>query len=173
MKKILIIGSPGTGKSTLSRKLESRMGLPVVHLDKYWHDSALWDVDITKKKLQWRKHIKKLAKRRAWIMDGNFTSTLDIRVPEADLVIFLDYSTTTALCGVIKRRITRSNQGDRRPDMPSDWQEQRHMFLGLLKKVVGFRRMQKPRIVALLQAKPKEQVLIFKNRRELRKYMQK
>ncbi|MCB9821876.1 hypothetical protein H6801_00670 [Candidatus Nomurabacteria bacterium] len=57
--KILIIGCPGTGKSTLARKLGDITKLPVIHLDKFWHDESLWRVTLLKKK-QWRKYVTRL-----------------------------------------------------------------------------------------------------------------
>lgn len=134
MKKILIIGSPGAGKSTLAGQLAQKTGLPVIHLDKYWHDQSLWSKDLPQKKQQWRKYIHKLVKQENWIMDGNYTSTLDIRIPGADLVIFLDYSRHIALLRTIKRRAKYHKA--QRSDMPDDWQEK--FNLGLLKKNLGF-----------------------------------
>jgi adenylate kinase family enzyme len=150
--------------------LSDKIGLPVIHLDKDWHNKELWSMDLDKKRLEWRNHVAKLVSQPQWIMDGNYTSSLDIRIPEADLVIFLDYPTTAALRGVVARRL--KNRGlNIRTDMPEGWVEK--LNKDLIKKVLKFKQTHKPRIMALLKNKPKEQVLIFKNRRQLLEYLEK
>ena len=169
MKKILIIGSPGTGKSTLAVQLARKTSLPVIHLDKYWHDQSLWSKDLPQKKQQWRKYIHKLVKQEDWIMDGNYTSTLDIRIPDADFVIFLDYPRRIALLRTIKRRAKYRKV--QRPGMPDGWQEK--FNLGLLKKIWSFNESHKPRIEALLSTKHKDQYVHLKTPRETKIFLAK
>ncbi len=164
VKRIVLIGCPGTGKSTLAIKLAEQTKLPVLHLDKDWHAKNRWSNDVDQKCKQWRKHIAELLKEPAWIMDGNYTSTLDLRIPAADLVIFLDYPTTTALNGVLKRRMMYRGTHTR-TDMPEGWREQ--FNLQLIKKVFEFKRSHKPRILALLAEQPQNRVVIVKNRSTL------
>lgn len=107
-KKIAIFGSPGSGKSTLSRHIGKYTGLPIFYLDK-----EHWEKD-------WKmKSIKEQEKRQIeicmqdrWIIDGNFSQTMEIRYSYADLVIFLDINRFICLFSIIKRR------GKPREDLP-------------------------------------------------------
>jgi len=111
MRKIIVIGSPGAGKSTFSRRLSAKLGLEVIHLDRlFWNPG--W---MKTPKEEWRKLLEELASRPEWIMDGNYDSTLELRMEAADTVIFLDYPRRVCLWGVIRRRLPW-NQA--RPDMP-------------------------------------------------------
>ena len=86
-KRILIVGSSGAGKSTLARQLGSSSTLPIVHLDSlYWQPGWIG----TERVLFKEKLIGELQKF-AWIIDGNFDSTLELRAQYADLIIMLDY----------------------------------------------------------------------------------
>ena len=118
MKRVLIIGSGGAGKSTLTVQLGPILGLPVIHLDSlYWKQG--WqqlDKDI------WRDTVSGLVAGDEWIMDGNYGGTLDIRVPAADTVVYLDFPPLLCLWRVIKRRFQYNKCG--RPDMAPGCPEQ-------------------------------------------------
>lgn len=111
MKKIIIIGAPGTGKSTLARILHGITNLPVIHLD-----SLFWK-PVWKKtpKSAWIDMQQTLVQNQEWIIDGNYQSTLDIRLQAADVVIFLDIPRRLYIWRVIKRQIF--SQGKPRPDL--------------------------------------------------------
>ena len=79
MQRILVIGSPGAGKSTLASRIAGRLGLPLIHLDREYFGPG-WAVP---SKAEWRERVRALAARRSWVMDGNYASTFDIRVPRA------------------------------------------------------------------------------------------
>src|SRR5262245_19550670 len=86
MQRIMIIGGPGTGKSTLARRVAERLGLPVVHLDRhYW--SLGW---VAPEAAAWRCRVAELAGAEAWVMDGNYSGTFDLRLPRAQALIWLD-----------------------------------------------------------------------------------
>ena len=87
MKKILVIGCCGAGKSTFSKKLHKILKLPLIHLDTYYHKPN-WEEP---EKEDWKKIVSSLAHRKEWIMDGNFSDTFDIRIPRSDTIIYLDY----------------------------------------------------------------------------------
>ena len=74
MQRALVIGIPGAGKSTFSRALAAKTGLPIIHLDtEFWQP----DWEITPRE-QWRVKVAQLLERDAWIMDGNYGATLDL-----------------------------------------------------------------------------------------------
>jgi len=99
--RILIVGSGGAGKSTLARGLADITSLPLVHLDQhYWRPG--WRRTPT---VEWRGPVQSLLVAPMWIMDGNYGGTLDLRVPRATLIVFLDLPRRTALAGAVRRRL--------------------------------------------------------------------
>ena len=100
-KRILVIGCPGSGKTTLSKKLKKKLKLPLIHLDKFYHKPN-W---VEPEKTEWKKIVERLAKKTTWIMDGNYADSFDIRFSRADTVIYLDYTSIKCFYRVIKRVI--------------------------------------------------------------------
>lgn len=99
MKRILVIGNCGVGKTTLSKKLAQKLMLPLIHLDYFY-----WKPNWTKPgKEEWRTKVRKLVKNEKWVMDGNYRSTFDIRVPASDTIIFLDFPKQLSLFRVFFR----------------------------------------------------------------------
>ncbi len=85
-KRILILGPSGAGKSTLARNVGERLGLPVVYLDAInWNPG--W---VQTEPAQFRQRVAQAAARDAWIMDGNYSAHLDLRLPRAEAIIWLD-----------------------------------------------------------------------------------
>jgi len=117
MKRVLIIGSGGAGKSTLARRLGEATGIEVVHLDVlHWRPN--WTES---PKDEFRKLLEDVLKKESWIMDGNFGGTMEMRLKACDTVIFLDFPRTVCLYRIIKRRLTY--HGTNRPDMAEGCQE--------------------------------------------------
>ena len=107
MRRVLVIGSPGAGKSTFSKQLAARVGLTLVHLDDvYWQPG--W---VRPAKADWMRTVEALIAEDAWILDGNYTGTLARRAARADVVLVLMYP--RALC--LYRAVTRA-LFNRRPD---------------------------------------------------------
>ncbi len=111
MKRIAIIGSSGSGKSTFARQLGAILHIPVIHLD-----AIFWQPDWVKTpRDEWRRIQEELIKPESWIIDGHYENTLDIRMAAADTIIFLDYSRMLCLYRVLRRRIQYA--GKTRPDL--------------------------------------------------------
>jgi adenylate kinase family enzyme len=85
--RILILGPCGAGKSTLARVIGERLGLPVVHLDRFFWNPG-W---VQTEHSTFRDRVTEAAGGGAWVMDGNYTDSLDVRLPRADAVIWLDF----------------------------------------------------------------------------------
>ncbi len=111
MRRILIIGSGGAGKSTVARLLGTKLALPIIHLDAhYWHPGWLaTPPDV------WRAQVAELTARDAWVMDGNYGGTMEQRLAACDTVVFLDLPRTVCLWRLMRRAVRYA--GRSRPDM--------------------------------------------------------
>lgn len=111
MRRVLVIGSGGAGKSTLSRRLGEALQLPVLHLDAhYWQPG--W---VEPSREDWSRLLLVLTAADAWVMDGNYSGTLPQRLAACDTVVFLDLSRWRCLWRVARR--AWRYRGQRRPDM--------------------------------------------------------
>ena len=111
MQRVAIVGSPGAGKSTLARRLGTITGLPVHHLDQlFWRPG--W---VETPRSEWVAVQEALVGRPAWIIDGNYGATLDIRLPVADTIVLLDFPRALCLFRAVKRALGAF--GRTRPDM--------------------------------------------------------
>lgn len=160
--RILVIGCSGGGKSTLSQKIARRFGLAYISIDR----DVLWLPGwVQRERQEQHRLLAELAAGERWIMDGTNTSTFDIRVPRADLVIWVRMPRWLCVWGILSRWIT--NRGRTRPEMapgcPEKMEWQFFRFVWTWEKVYG------PRVLAGLAAhaagKP---VLVLKSRREMR-----
>ena len=142
MRRVLVIGSPGAGKSTLSHTLGRRTGLPLHHLDRMFWLSG-W---IERDRDEGRAELERVLAQDRWIIDGNYGSTLPLRIARADTVVWLDYP--TALC--LGRALRRwwMYRGRSRPDMTEGCPER--LDGEFLLYIVNFRRNWRKRNAAAL-----------------------
>lgn len=152
MKKILIIGAGGAGKSTLAQRLGAAIGIEVVHLDRlYWR--AGWQEP---SKEEWQKILENELKKDEWIMDGNFGGTLDLRLKYCDTVIFLEMPRAVCVYRAVKRWIKYRNTN--RPDMSEGCNEKVDLeFLGW---ICSFPKKKKPKIEQTLKRFENEKTII-------------
>jgi adenylate kinase family enzyme len=164
--KIMIIGCGGSGKSTLPRKLHKITGLPLVHLDRlYWQPG--W---VEPDKEDWRKIMEQQTDRPAWIMDGNYGGTMDIRLEKADLIIFMDRSRWLCLYRILKRQL--QYMGRTRPDMTEGCTER--VTWEFIQYVYRYNDTRRPGILEKLKEYRKgKQVFILKNERQVKNFLQK
>jgi adenylate kinase family enzyme len=143
MKKILVIGSGGSGKSTLSRRLGEKLCLEVFHLDKfYWREGWVKPGDV-----EWRRTVDELLAREQWIIDGNFSGTLKRRVESCDTIVFLDLSKIVCLWRIIRRRLSYRHQA--RPDMAEGCNER--LNLEFVSWVLNYSRRTRPKVLELIK----------------------
>jgi adenylate kinase family enzyme len=143
MKKILVIGSGGAGKSTFAKRLGIILKLQVIHLDSlYWGPG--W-VETPKEK--WRTTVEELLKGDSWIIDGNYGGTLDIRLAACDGVVFLDMPRLVCVERVLKRAALYRRKN--RPDMAQGCPEK--VNWEFLKYIWGYPRKRKPALVEKLK----------------------
>ena len=101
MKRILITGSSGAGKTTLAKSIASHLDIPLIHLDKYF-----WEPNWGRPNMdQWRRTVGSLVKADSWVIEGNYGSTFDIRFPRATTLIHFDYPSYKCLYRCIKRKL--------------------------------------------------------------------
>ena len=152
MRRVLVIGSGGAGKSSFAERLGVRTGLPVTHLDAlYWQPG--W---VPLPAAEWVATVAELVTRERWILDGNFGGTLERRLAACDTVVFLDLSRWVCLARVLRR--WWRYRGRARPDMPSWCPE--HLSAVYLHWIWSYPAVQRPRVLALLgQVGPGVQVV--------------
>ena len=156
--RILILGCPGSGKSTFARALAARTGLPLVHLDTVW-----WRADGTHVSREaFDRALDGLLRGEQWIMDGDYSRTYEVRVRAADTVIFLDYPEEVCMAGI------RARVGQKRPDIP--WTEST-LDPELVALVQNYRRDDRPALLSLLQKYPEKRALIFTARQEADRWL--
>jgi len=155
MKKVIVIGCPGSGKSTFARALHDITGLPLYHLDMmYWNaDRTIVSQDV------FRARLAETIKKDSWIIDGNYGSTIELRLQACDTVFFLDYPLDVCMDGIISRR------GKERPDMP--WIESEDdVDEEFIEFVKNYNSENRPEVVALLEKHAYKEIIIFKSRSE-------
>lgn len=133
-QRVMVIGSSGSGKSTISRKLAKRYRLPLVHLDHhFWQPGWVQPSDE-----QWRRQVGDLISEEHWLHDGNYSSTMALRLQRADLVVFLDMSRSRCLWRVLVRFLLG------RQDIPGCGDRIRWRFL---RYIWQFPRRSRPRVL--------------------------
>ena len=163
MERVIIIGCGGAGKSTLARAMGDKLDLPVVHLDKlFWRPG--W-VQVSREEFDLL--LAQAVAEPKWIMDGNFNRTIQSRLEYCDTVIYMDFSRWAGVWGVIKRIAT--TYGKVRPDMGEGCPER--IDGEFLKWVWNFNRNKRDAYYQMLNELEGKQVIILKNRRQVRKFL--
>lgn len=162
MKKIIILGSPGAGKSTFSFALAEKTGLPVYHLDQmFWR--AGW-VSVTKEDFD--TELAETLTKDEWIIDGNYSRTIPMRLEKCDTVFYLDYPRLVCFFGVVRRVL--GSLGKTRPDMAEGCPER--FDLEFLQYTWKFRKKQREKLFGLLEGANAE-IHIFRSRKEAKRYL--
>lgn len=158
MKKIIVIGCPGSGKSTFSRKLNEIINIPLYHLDMmYWNK----DKTIVEKTVFYE-NLDKVLQSDKWIIDGNYQSSMEKRMKQCDTIIFLDYSVDVCLEGIKERR------GKERSDIPWVSHEDDLDFIEFIK---NYNTNNKPIVLDLLKKYSNKDIYVFSNRDEADKFL--
>ncbi len=162
-KKIIVIGSPGSGKSYFSKCLAKTIGIPLIHLDKeYWNSG--W---VETSPAEWIAKHDTLLSGEKWIIDGNYGSTMDRRLEHADTVIYFDLNKYKCLMSCLKRII--SNYGQVRSDMAEGCQEK--FDFEFIKYIWDFSKTQGPRNKEKLARYPEKNSIVFKKRSEAERFL--
>ena len=158
MKKVIVIGCPGSGKSHFSKELHAKTGIPLYHLDMMYWNADRTTVD----KSTFLERLSGALAKNTWIIDGNYSSTMEMRIQAADTVIFLDYPTELCLDGIKQRR------GKPRGDIPWIETEEDAEFIEFIK---SYNTNQKPKVLELLERYAEKQIITFKSRNEADEFL--
>ena len=161
MLKIIIIGSPGAGKSTFARKLRDTTGIPLYYLDMLWHKPD----QTTISREEFDAKLNKILKQNSWIIDGNYQRTLEARIKECDTVFLMDFPLDVCISGA------ESRIGKKREDLP--WIESE--FDKEFKQwIIDFSKKQLPQIYKTIEKyRNNKDIIIFKSRKEADNYLYK
>ena len=163
MKRIMIIGCPGSGKSTLSKQLALKLKLPLIHLDQiYWKSN--WQ-PISHEAFD--ELLLREVQKDEWIIDGNYSRTISMRLEACDTIIYLDYNRMTCLLGVLKRVI--KGYGKTREDMGENCPER--LDPDFLKYVWTFNQSRREEYLKLLSYQQDKRVIILRHRRDGAKFI--
>jgi len=164
LKRILVIGCPGSGKSRLSQILGEKLGLPVVHLDQLWWKPGWQNVSVE----EFDEQLDAVLEREKWIIDGNFSRTMPLRLRYCDTIIYLDYSRWECLLGMTQRVL--GSYGKVRPDMAEgcperfDWE--------FVKYIWNFNRDNRVRNSTWTAQAKHAKAIVLKNRKEARAFLE-
>lgn len=164
MKKVAIVGCGGSGKSYLARELGRILDAPVTHLDAAFYDDEWNELPMDGFTALQRE----LVAQPKWVIDGNYNSTLQIRLEACDTVVLLDVSTVAALYGIFSRQI-RHGAGHKGNGVHN------RIHWGVIKYVATYRRKMRPRVMAKIEefASDRADVVLLANRRQTRRWLRK
>ena len=154
MKRVIVIGCPGSGKTTFAEKLNRITGLPLYYLDAIWHKPDKTHIP----REEFDRRIREIFATDAWIIDGNYGRTVEMRLRECDTVFLFDLPTEVCLQGATERL------GKERYDLPWIDKELDPEFEGYIKE---FSKNSLPKLYDLIERyREKKQVVIFKSRKD-------
>lgn len=161
MKRAVVIGCSGSGKSVFSRKLRDVTGLTLYYLDMIWHKPDGTNI----LRDEFDEKLRSIISRDSWIIDGNYQRTLETRIKACDTVFLFDLPTETCIEGALSRI------GKRREDM--SWFEN-ELDPGFRQWIESFRENQLPEIYRLLEKyKNGRQIVVFRTREQADKFIEK
>ena len=163
MKRVVVIGSGGAGKSTFSRRLGEITGLPVVHLDRlFWRPG--W---VATPEEEWAETVSRELERPMWVMDGNFGGTREMRMQAADTIIMLDLPRRVCIYRILKRTLLYNPGG--RPDMADGCHER--LDLEFILWVWNYRKRSRKNAVAEMEKLADKDIIILESRHQVEQFL--
>jgi adenylate kinase family enzyme len=164
MKKVLVIGPGGAGKSTVARRLGELLKIDVKHLDRFywragWHEPP---------KEEWFNIVERLTSAESWILDGNYSGTLETRLKHCDTIVFLDLPRHVCLWRIVKRRLLNRNRS--RTDMAEGCNEK--LDWSFVQWVWNYSQRSRPKVVRLLREhSATKQIVWLRSRSDVEKFL--
>lgn len=164
MQRVLVIGSGGSGKSTVSAKLGELLNLEVNHLDKiFWRPG--W---VRPEPDEWTKTVTELIERDSWIIDGNYSGTLEQRLQKCDTIVFLDRSRVLCLWRIVRRYLVYRD--GTRPDVAEGCRES--LNFEFVSWVWNYPRRSRPKVVRLLREHAEgKQIFWLRSRSDVQRFL--
>lgn len=153
MKKIIVIGCPGSGKTTFAEKLRDKIGLPLFYLDTIWHKPDRTHIS----REEYDARLSEILALDFWIIDGNYSRTIESRISACDTVFLFDLPVDVCLDGAISRL------GKERYDMP--WIDTQ-LDPQFKREIEEFRVKNLPGIYDLLEKYRDKNIIIFRSREQ-------
>ena len=158
MKKVIVIGCPGSGKTTFAEKLKDKTGLPLYYLDAIWHKPDKTHIP----REEFDARLGEILSEDVWIIDGNYSRTIERRIAACDTVFLFDLPTEVCLAGAMSR------VGKERYEMP--WIET-EFDPEFKKQIEEFPTTTLPAIYELLEKYNDRNITVFKSRKEADIYL--
>lgn len=159
--RIAVIGCGGSGKTYLANQLAAHLGLPLTHLDAVYYDHDWNPLPAT----EFQAIQERLVAPPRWLIEGNYASTLEIRLAAATTVIFLDLPPTTCLAGILQRRWRyRGGQHTNGVYDRITWSFVRYIW--------GYRTTMRPKVHALLSEHGRSaNLIVLTSRTDINRYL--
>ena len=164
MDRILVIGCPGSGKTRLAGQLSEKLGLPVVHLDRLWWTGDWENVS----REEFDRRLEEVLEGDKWIIDGNFSRTMPMRLKYCDTIVYLDYSRWQCLAGMTQRVLM--NYGKTRPDMGGHCKER--FDPEFVKFIWNFNKHNRGMNYTWIAQAKHARAVVLKNRREAKAFLE-
>ena len=162
--KIAVLGYSGAGKSTLARALSSALTLPCLHLDQV-HWLPGWTERAQEESRQIVEEF--LEQNTSWIIDGNYSRTMEMRLAKCDTVIYLDFNRWACLRGMCQRVF--GNYGKARPDMAQGCPER--FDPAFVKWIWNYNKNNRVRNYMYLAQAKHAKTIVLKNRKEVKAFL--
>lgn len=162
MERVAILGCGGSGKSYVARELGRLLNLPITHMDAVYFDDQWNPLPLEKFEAAQRE----LVAAPRWVIDGNYNSTIQVRLEPADTVLFMDLPTHVCLWGIVSRQL-RHGRGQK--DRNGVYNR---INRDVLRYVLGYRRKMRPRVLAKIdQHASGARVIALTSRRHTRRFL--
>lgn len=162
MKRVMIIGNAGAGKSTLAKALAEKLKLPLHHLDKIFWLPGWKELD----RDEMAEKVIKIINEDEWVIDGNYRRTMKQRAERADTIIYLNFSTAACLYGIIKRRLANEKRTDITEGCPEK------IDMKFINWVLFYKRRSAPGVRELLNSMPAgKNIIELKSRKEVNAFL--
>lgn len=162
MERVAIVGCVGSGKSYVARELGRLLDLPVTHMDAVYFDNQWNPLPMERFEAVQRE----LVAAPRWVIDGNYNSTVQVRLEAADTVVFMDLPTHVCLWGILSRQLRHGRGQNDRNGVYN------RITPDVVRYVLGYRRKMRPRVLAKIDRHASgARVIALTSRRQARRFL--
>lgn len=167
MKRILVIGCGGSGKSTFARKLNENLSIELIHLDRlFWQPN--W---VESEKSRWESTVRSVAEKDSWIIDGNYDGTMRLRMERADTLFYFDIPRVVCVLNALKRSVAGMAFKEKRNDMADGCSER--IDFEFYRWIWNFNRLNRKKYMQMFaEMKDKKRIFIIKSYRDSKRFLE-